>query len=121
MQCEDLIIKSHGTCGILETDSKERLQTWDDAIILRYTELKKIQTEKNLRIEWLKEEDKNTIKIKVNSIKEKSKDKQGYTITLYRGENSKKLMIQSKDVNFWKNLELNNIKYIVNEKKPMKK
>ncbi len=117
MDKEDLVLKSHGTCGILET-TKERLQKWDKAITERYTNLEKFKSKRNIKIEWSREEDKCTIKInKVGPTGEKSREKQTHTITLYRGENARKFMIQSKEICNWKTWEFQNIKDLVDGKK----
>ncbi len=71
---------------------------------------------KNINIEWCKEDEKNVAKIKISQHGEK----QTFTITLYKGENSKKVMIQSKNVLIWKNLEYANLRELIDVKKSYK-
>ena len=94
-------IKSHGTCGVFEFKSREELGLFIAAIKQRGDKLK----------DWKKcsvdihTENEKELKVKFKSTaNEKSKDNQ-ITITLYKGESSKRFMIQCSNVKTWINAE----------------
>ena len=111
MASEVFIEKSNGQVGTIEVNNKERLSKWDLAITERY---KHFDVNNNgINIEWVSNNDKE-LKVKISTPNIRVKCRQSYTLTVYRGENAKTIMIQSKSVLPWKNFELPNLKELVN-------
>ncbi len=113
MNSEEFNVKSKGSCGVLST-KKERLLKWEAALKQRYTQLES-EHKSLIRIELTSDNEKE-LKFKVSFVNNKSKNKQLYTFTIYRGESAKTMTIQGIDVNEWKAAEYSQLKELVDGK-----
>ena len=110
MANEESIEKSNGQVGTIEANDKNRLSKWESTILERYKQLETNGTAFN--IEWASNNDKE-LKINLITNNSKAKNRQSYTLTIYRGENSKTIMVQSKSVKVWKDKELPRLRELV--------
>lgn len=95
---ENFIEKSNGPVGTIEVNKKDRLSKWESTILERYKQLKTTRTA--FTIEWTTNNDKE-LKIRIIKNNSKAKNRQSYTLTIYRDKSAKTVMIQLTSVKIY--------------------
>ena len=108
MDNETITIKNSGKCGVWQASNTNCLDKWSTAIKEHYQHLHDESDNYSVTV-MTDNENEYKVKVKVMSM-DNPKDKAQYTITTYKNDNSRNMMIHSANIYPWLSSEFPSLK-----------